>query len=171
MVPALQVDPDAACAPHPHSRLLAPAAQPAARIKLLSMCGVQGLWSLYCGTFGGRKKECTSVSEVCFAWLQECLPCVLAPCRIRHQPVSLYRCQDKLSKAVEGAIPPGFNADVQVDTIDFFHGWLKIRVPLQRQQTVQDRQCVKQDLIVRMYEHWISCREDARAQNCRIPCA
>ncbi|KAL3156016.1 hypothetical protein ABBQ32_013004 [Trebouxia sp. C0010 RCD-2024] len=81
------------------------------------------------------------------------------------------RCQDKLSSAVEGIIPPGIDAGTAVSLIDFFHGWMKIRVPLQRQQTLKDRLNVKQELITRMHEHWVNCREDARAQKCRIPCA
>ena len=83
----------------------------------------------------------------------------------------LFRCQDKLSKAVDGIVPPETDAGTDVSLIDFFYGWMKIKVPLQRQQTLEDRLHVKHDLVGRMYEHWVNCREDARAQNCRIPCA
>ena len=76
-----------------------------------------------------------------------------------------------MSKAVEGVIPPETDAGTDASLIDFFYGWMKIKVPLQRQQTFEDRLHVKHDLVGRMYEHWVSCREDARAQNCRIPCA
>lgn len=76
-----------------------------------------------------------------------------------------------MSSAVEGVIPDGVDAGTDVSLIDFFYGWLKIRVPLQRQQTLKDRLNVKEELIIRMHEHWVNCREDARAQNCRIPCA
>ncbi|DBA75547.1 hypothetical protein WJX79_007813 [Trebouxia sp. C0005] len=80
------------------------------------------------------------------------------------------RCQEKLSKAVQG-VPPYEHATAREGCIDYFYGWMKIKVPLKRQQTAADRLVVQHDLIVRMSEHWVSCREEARAQNCRIPCA
>ena len=80
------------------------------------------------------------------------------------------RCQEKLSKAVQG-MPPYADASDAHGCIDYFYGWMKIKVPLNRQQTAADRLLVQHDLIIRMSEHWVSCREEARAQQCRVPCA
>ena len=80
------------------------------------------------------------------------------------------RCQQKLNKAVEGITPYDCDSPSDFD-IDYFYGWMNIRVPLKRQQSVADRQLVQHDLIIRMSDHWVACREEARAQNCSVPCA
>lgn len=82
----------------------------------------------------------------------------------------LYRCQEKLTKAVEGALPHTCNSG-QEGPIDYFYGWMSIRVPLGRQQSLPDRLQVRHDLLAKMSDHWVRCREEARAANCRVPCA
>ena len=68
-------------------------------------------------------------------------------------------------------MPPYEGASDAHGCTDYFYGWMKIKVPLNRQQTAADRLLVQHDLIIRMSEHWVSCREEARAQQCRVPCA
>lgn len=82
----------------------------------------------------------------------------------------LCRCQEKLTKAVEGILPHACPPD-QPGPIDYFYGWMNIRVPLKRQQSLSDRLQVRHDLLVKMADHWVQCREEARAANCRNPCA